>query len=108
LVSFRPVASIHHGVAANVFNATPPGATRPHYERRQSRTRDPIHFIQFSPQQIQVSDLKGLSDLHGLEELFRFVATPTPSVQCCDPRPLCGNSLLPLRNERLRPEDHFF
>jgi hypothetical protein len=55
-----------------------------------------------------VSDLKGLSDLHGLEELFRFVGTAAPSVQCCDPRPLCGNSPLPLRNERLGLENHFF
>jgi hypothetical protein len=76
--------------------------------KRRQRRRNPIHFMQFSPQQIQVTDLKGLSDLHGLEELFRCVGAPALSIQCCDPRVLCGNSLLPRRNEHLGPKNHFF
>ena len=55
-----------------------------------------------------MTNLKGLSDLHGFEELFRFVDVPALSFQCSDPRPLSNNSLLPLHNERLGPEDHFF
>ena len=64
--------------------------------------------MQFSPQQIQVSDLKRLSDLDGLVELFRYVGAAALSIQYCDSRLLCGNSLLPRRNEHLGPENHFF
>jgi hypothetical protein len=42
-----------------------------------------------------VTNLKGLSALHGLEELLGFVGAAALSVQCSDPRLLCDNSLLP-------------
>jgi hypothetical protein len=81
-------------VATKVLNPKRFRTARPHHE---ASSRDSIHVVQFSPQQILVSNLKGLSDLHGL----RFGPTLLPS-------PVARQFALAPRNEHLGAQNHFF